>query len=135
LLVKSVLVAWFAAVFAFLVLDGIWLGIVARDFYMSRLGDLMRQPVAVAPAAAFYLCYAAGIVFLAVRPLQADVTLASVALHGAVVGFLAYGTYDMTNLATIRDWPAVVSLVDLVWGTCLTATVAVAAAIAVRQFA
>lgn len=132
---KSVLVAWFAAVLTFLVLDGIWLGIVARDFYMSRLGDLMRQPVAVAPAAAFYLCYAAGIVFLAVRPLQADVTLASVALHGAVVGFLAYGTYDMTNLATIRDWPAVVSLVDLVWGTCLTATVAVAAAIAVRQFA
>jgi len=133
--VKSVLVAWFAAVLTFLVLDGISLGIVARDFYMSRLGDLMRQPVAVAPAAAFYLCYAAGIVFLAVRPLQADVTLASVALHGAVVGFLAYGTYDMTNLATIRDWPAVVSLVDLVWGTCLTATVAVAAAIAVRQFA
>jgi len=135
LLVKSVLVAWIAAVLTFLVLDGIWLGIVARDFYMSRLGDLMRQPVAVAPAAAFYLCYAAGIVFLAVRPLQADVTLTSVALHGAVVGFLAYGTYDMTNLATIRDWPAVVSFVDLVWGTCLTATVAVAAAIAVRQFA
>lgn len=132
---KSVLVAWIAAVLTFLVLDGIWLGIVARDFYMSRLGDLMRQPVAVAPAAAFYLCYAAGIVFLAVRPLQADVTLTSVALHGAVVGFLAYGTYDMTNLATIRDWPAVVSFVDLVWGTCLTATVAVAAAIAVRQFA
>ena len=69
------------------------------------------------------------------RPLQPEVTLGSVALYGAVVGFLAYGTYDMTNLSTVRDWPAVVSLVDLLWGTVLSATVSLVAALAVRRLA
>lgn len=132
---KPFVVAWLATVAAFLVIDGIWLGLIARDFYASRLGDLMRQPILVAPAALFYLFYAAGLVFLAVRPLQPELSLANVALYGAVVGFLAYGTYDMTNLSTIRDWPPLVSVVDLVWGTVLSATCSVLAALAVRQFA
>jgi len=132
--VKTVLVAWLVAVVAFLVIDGIWLGLIARGFYASRLGDLMRQPILVAPAALFYLCYAAGLVFLAVRPFQPELSLGNVALYGAVVGFLAYGTYDMTNLSTVRDWPVAVSVVDLIWGTCLSAAVSVIAAIAVRRW-
>ena len=63
------------------------------------------------------------------RPLQPGISLGDVALHGAVVGFLAYGTYDMTNLSTLRDWPAIVSAVDVVWGTALSATVSVLAAL------
>lgn len=130
---RSVIVAYVAAVVAFLVIDGLWLGVVARRFYASRLGDLLRRPIRVAPAALFYLCYAAGLVFLAVRPSQTDVALASVALHGAAVGFLAYGTYDMTNLSTLRGWPLSVSVVDLIWGTALSAGVATLSALAVRQ--
>ena len=131
---KTFAVAWLAAVVAFLVLDGLWLGLIARGFYASRLGELLRQPILVTPAAAFYLCYAAGLVFLAVRPAEPALSLGEVALHGAVVGFLAYGTYDMTNLSTLRGWPVSVSVVDLAWGTALSATVSVLAALAARRF-
>ncbi len=131
---KSFVIAYGAAVLAFLVIDGIWLGVVAKSFYANHLGDLLRKNFLPLPAIAFYLAYTAGLVFLAVRPGQSDVSLASVALYGALVGFMAYGTYDMTNLATLRDWPWVVSVVDLIWGTVLSATVATVSAMALRHF-
>ncbi len=131
---KSFAIAYGAAVVAFLVIDGIWLGVVAKSFYANQLGDLLRKDFLPLPAAAFYLAYTAGLVFLAVRPGQSDVSLASVAIYGAVVGFLAYGTYDMTNLATLRDWPAIVSVVDMVWGTVLSASVATVSAVVLRHF-
>lgn len=130
---KSFVIAYGAAVIAFLVLDGLWLGVVAKGFYAEHLGNLLRKNFLPGPAIAFYLLYTAGLVFLAVRPGQADISLLNVALYGAVVGFLSYGTYDMTNLATLRDWPWVVSVVDLLWGTILSATVATASAYALRQ--
>lgn len=131
---KTYLVAYFSAVVAFLVIDGLWLGLVARNLYASQLGGLMRQQILVMPAAVFYLFYAAGLVFLAVRPMQPELSLLNVAMYGAVVGFMAYGTYDMTNLSTIRDWPLLISIVDLVWGTVLSASVATLAAMSVRHF-
>ncbi|MFK8081628.1 MAG: DUF2177 family protein [Granulosicoccus sp.] len=131
---KSFVIAYGAAVMAFLVLDGLWLGVVAKSFYADHLGDLLRRDFLPVPAIAFYMLYTAGLVFLAVRPGQTDITLGSVAFYGAIVGFLAYGTYDMTNLATLRDWPWIVSVVDLVWGTTLSATVALVAALALRYF-
>ncbi|MGQ7844600.1 DUF2177 family protein [Granulosicoccus sp. 3-233] len=131
---KIYLIAYFSAVLAFLVLDGLWLGLIARNFYADQMGELLRKDILVAPAAAFYLVYAAGLVFLAVRPMNPDLSLASVALYGAVVGFLAYGTYDMTNLSTVREWPALMSVVDLVWGTVLSASVATVSALSVRHF-
>lgn len=131
---KIYLIAYLAAVLAFIVIDGLWLGLAARNFYVDQLGELLRKKVLVAPAAAFYLAYAAGLVFLAVRPMQPEVSLISVAAHGAIVGFLAYGTYDMTNLSTLRDWPILISIVDLLWGTVLSASVATLSAISVRHF-
>ncbi|MFK7860748.1 MAG: DUF2177 family protein [Granulosicoccus sp.] len=131
---KSYAIAYSAAVVAFLVLDGIWLGLVAKSFYVDHLGELLRKNFQPAPAIAFYMLYTAGLVFLAVRPGQTDVSLGNVALYGAVVGFLAYGTYDMTNLATLRDWPLIVSLVDLAWGTTLSASVAFVSALVLRLF-
>jgi uncharacterized membrane protein len=131
---KIYLIAYAAAIVAFIVIDGIWLGLVARNFYAEQLGDLLRKNFLVVPGAAFYLAYTAGLVFLAVRPAQTELSLANVALYGAIVGFLAYGTYDMTNLATVRDWPVLVSVVDLAWGTLLSASVACLSALAVRHF-
>ena len=130
---KPFLVAWLGAIAAFVVVDGLWLGLIARDFYADRLGELLRRPIRVAPAAAFYLCYTAGLVFLAVRPSQPGIALGEVALYGALVGFLAYGTYDMTNLSTLRDWPVTLAVVDIVWGTALSAAVATFAAFVVRR--
>ncbi|MFK7994475.1 MAG: DUF2177 family protein [Granulosicoccus sp.] len=129
---KTFAIAYGAAVMSFLILDGIWLGVVAKTFYAGQLGDLLRKNFLPVPAIAFYLLYTAGLVFLAVRPGQADVSLGSVAFYGAVVGFLAYGTYDMTNLATLRDWPWAVSVVDLLWGTILSSMVATFSALAIR---
>ena len=131
---KSFGIAYIAAVVAFLVIDGIWLGVVAKSFYAEQLGDLLRKNFLPLPAMAFYMAYTAGLVFLAVRPGQPDISLANVAFYGAVVGFLSYGTYDMTNLSTLRDWPWIVSVVDLVWGTVLSASVATLSALALRQF-
>ena len=99
---KPYLVAYCSAVVAFLIIDGLWLGVIAKNFYASQLGDLLRKNFLILPAAWFYLAYTAGLVFLAVRPMQAELALTNVALYGAIVGFLAYGTYDMTNLATLR---------------------------------
>lgn len=131
---KSFVIAYIACLFTFIVIDAVWLGLVAKDFYANQLGSLMREDILWVPAAVFYLFYTAGIVLLAVRPEQTDISLGNVAFYGAVVGFIAYGTYDATNLATLKNWPALMSAVDFVWGICLTSAVAVAGAMAVRKF-
>ena len=131
---KTYLIAYTAAVAAFLIIDGLWLGLIAKNFYANNLGELLRKNFLVLPGAVFYLIYTAGLVFLAVRPMQPELSLINVALYGAIVGLLSYGTYDMTNLATLKDWPVVVSVVDLIWGTVLSASVATVSALCVRYF-
>jgi len=130
---KLFAIAYFSTLIAFVFIDAIWLGLVAKKFYATQLGPLMRDDILFLPAGIFYLLYSAGIVLLAVRPEQSNLSLLNVAFYGAVVGFIAYGTYDVTNLATIKNWPALMSLVDLVWGTAISSFVAVAGAIAVRK--
>ncbi len=105
---------------AFLVIDLIWLGIVARGFYVSNLGPLLRDNPMIAPAAVFYLFYVAGIVWFAVSPALADGQWRTAAINGVILGLLAYGTYDMTNLATLKGWPWQVSVVDMIWGGVIT---------------
>jgi len=131
---KQFVIAYFSSLITFLVIDAVWLGLVAKEFYATQLGSLLREDVLFIPAGIFYLFYSAGIVLLAVRPGQPDLSLLNVALYGAVVGFVAYGTYDVTNLATIKNWPPLMSVVDLAWGTIISSIVAVAGAIAVRKF-
>ncbi|MBX2839253.1 MAG: DUF2177 family protein [Gammaproteobacteria bacterium] len=125
---KIYVIAYFATLIAFLIIDGIWLGVIAKNFYASQLGDLMRKPVLFAPAAVFYLFYAAGIVVLVIRPNLPALNFGEVAFYGAVLGFLAYGTYDVTNWATLKNWPPLMSLVDVIWGTALTSLVAIVGA-------
>ena len=129
---KTYLVAYAAAIGAFLILDGLWLGLIAKNFYAEQLSAHLRKDFQVFPAVAFYLIFTAGLVFLAVRPDQTDLSLMNIAFYGAVVGLLAYGTYDMTNLATLRDWPLKVSLIDWAWGTALSSVVAVCSAVVTR---
>jgi len=107
-----------------LVVDAIWLGLVAKKFYADQLGSLMRQDIKALPAVAFYLLFAVGLVILAVRPEQTDTALLPAALYGALIGFIAYGTYNMTNYATLNDWPIKMTLVDWPWGTGISALAA-----------
>lgn len=116
--------AYLAALAAVAVLDGVWLGWLARDFYKQEMGALMTESVRIAPAAAFYLLYPAGLVFL-VGGAHPD-SWGEALLRGAVVGLMAYGAYDMTNLATLKGWSLKLSLVDVAWGTFVSAAAAAA---------
>jgi uncharacterized membrane protein len=106
------------------VLDGVWLTVVAQRFYRSNLGDLAADATRWSPAIAFYLIYAVGAWFFATQPGVDAGSPLTAALRGAGFGLVAYATYDLTNQATLRNWPTVVTLVDMAWGTILTAGVA-----------
>lgn len=121
---KTYLVAYVATAAAFLAIDSVWLSVMASQFYRPLLGDLLAEDFDVAAAALFYVLYNGGIVFFAVRPAFADRRTATAAVNGAVFGLCAYGTYDLTNQATLKNWPTIVTLADLCWGTILTATAA-----------
>ncbi|MBI1180230.1 MAG: DUF2177 family protein [Alphaproteobacteria bacterium] len=126
------LAAYVAAGVVFAVLDLLWLGVVARDFYRQNLAHLLRDPFNTPAAVAFYVFYLAGVLFFAIAPALAAQSLKTAALYGFLLGVLAYGTYDMTNLATLRNWPLGVALVDILWGGLLTAVAATAGAAAAR---
>jgi len=108
----------------FFVIDLIWLGILAKDFYQRRLGYLMRPQVNWSAAILFYLIFIVGIVLFAVKPALEVQSPARAVVYGALFGFFTYATYDLTNLATVRDWPVIVTVVDLIWGTVLCGAVA-----------
>lgn len=121
---KTAIVAYLAAFISFLVIDYVWLAHVARNFYRDRLGELMLDKPNLGVAAAFYLLYMVAIVIFAVNPALEKQQWQTALLYGGLLGLVAYGTYDITNLATLKNWPVAVSIVDMIWGTVLTATVA-----------
>ena len=114
-------------------IDLVWLGVVANAFYPRHLGHLLGDSVRWAPAILFYLVYIAGIVFFAIKPAVEAGNARLALVNGAFLGFLAYATYDLTNQATMRDWPLIVTVVDLMWGTVLTGTVAVVSYLVSRR--
>ena len=97
---------------------------MAKDFYQRHLGYLMRPQVNWAAAISFYLLFVMGIVIFALKPALVEQNPTRALIYGALFGFFTYATYDLTNLATVRDWPVVVAVVDLVWGTVLCGAVA-----------
>ena len=115
---KILLTTYAAALGATVVLDGLWLGLMGRAFYKAHLGDLLLDRPIWSVAIFFYLIHPAGIAVFAVPPAGSWL---GAALYGAFFGFCVYAVYDITNLATIPGWPAVVSLVDLAWGTVVSA--------------
>ena len=108
---------------AFLIIDLIWLGVVARSFYQAQMGHLMRANVNWVAAIIFYLIFVAGIVVLVVWPAIEQKSLAQAIVLGAVLGLVTYAAYDLTNLATLEGFPITVAIVDLVWGAVLCSTV------------
>ena len=128
------LAAYFSTVILFLAVDAIWLGVIARGFYRDQLGHLMLESPRLGLALVFYLFYAVAITVLVVMPAVRNGVWWHAAVYGGILGLAAYGTYDITNMATLREWPAFMSVVDMAWGTVLTAGVASAAwAIACRS--
>ena len=118
---------------AFFAIDMVWLGLVARGFYQQHLGFLLRSSPNWTAAIVFYLLFVLGIlVFVVVPGLQAGSTK-KVLLLGALFGVITYATYDLTNLATLKDWPLLVTVVDLMWGTTLGASVSTVTYLIVKR--
>jgi uncharacterized membrane protein len=111
---------------AFLAVDAAWLALVARTFYRTYLGFLMAPNPNWLAAVLFYLLFVVGILFLAVLPGLQTGSLKTTLLRGALFGLVAYATYDLTNLATVKDWPLIVTVVDMIWGTVLSTAVSYA---------
>ncbi len=119
----------------FFAVDIVWLALIAKNFYQKHLGYLMAPSVNWPPAVIFYLLYIAGILFFAVIPAFEKQSLLRAVGAGAFLGLVAYATYDLTNYATIRDWPFIVVAVDLAWGMVCSAIVSAAGYLAaVRLF-
>lgn len=108
---------------AFLVIDLIWLGFVARSFYQKHLGYLLSPSTNWAAAIIFYLLFVAGLLIFAVSPGLRAESLSKTVLLGVLYGLFTYATYDLTNLATIKDWPLVLTVVDIFWGMVLATSV------------
>ncbi|HEX3049408.1 MAG TPA: DUF2177 family protein [Aggregatilineaceae bacterium] len=112
-----------ATLAAFFVIDMIWLGLVARTFYRKHLDFLLASDTNWIAALVFYLLFILGILVFVVVPGLEDDSLKTTLLRAALFGLITYATYDLTNLATVKDWPVLVTVVDLAWGTVLSVSV------------
>jgi uncharacterized membrane protein len=128
---KKTLIAYVATLLTFLLLDGIWLGLLMAPTYRELLGPLMLDKPLLVPAAVFYCLYVFGCVVFVVVP---ALTWQRAAKMGALLGLVAYGTYDLTNWATLRGWSVQVSLMDWAWGTFATAVACVVGLLLANRF-
>ncbi|MCG3164734.1 MAG: hypothetical protein POELPBGB_00493 [Bacteroidia bacterium] len=118
----------------FFSIDILWLGVIAKNFYREKLGFILSNEVNWAAAIVFYLIYIAGILYLAVVPALLEAEWEKALLNGAILGFLCYATYDLTNMATIARWPLQIVIIDIVWGTVLTGSVSVLSYLLAEKF-
>ncbi len=107
----------------FFAMDMVWLGLVAKNFYRAQIGSLMKPDVNWVAAIIFYLLFIVGLVAFVISPAVARGSWTHAVLFGALFGLICYATYDLTNLAVAKDWPLLVTIVDLAWGAALAASV------------
>lgn len=117
--------AYASTLIVMVALDMLWLGVIAKPLYQQAIGHLMSERPSIVVAAIFYAVYALGLMIFVVHP-QRESGWAQTIAMGAAFGFFAYATYDLTNLATLKDWPIGIALIDMGWG-CLVSAASVAA--------
>ena len=117
---------YFSTLLVFFIVDMVWLGLVARTFYRDQIGFIMSPGVNWPAALLFYLLFIAGILVFVVLPGLKSPSLRDTLLKAAFFGLITYATYDLTNLATLKDWPLILTVVDMAWGTVLTLIVSYA---------
>jgi len=110
----------------FLLIDAIWLSLIANDFYKKHLGFLMKDSPNFVAAGIFYLVFMVGLVYFVIMPGIDAGSIGKILLGGVLFGLITYATYDLTNLATIKDWPLTVTIVDLLWGSFLSTAISLA---------
>ena len=125
------LITYFVILASFVLIDMVWLMGVARSTYMAEMGSLLRKQPNLFAALVFYILYAAGIWFFAVRGSEGQTVLSTVGI-GAALGLVAYGTYDLTNLSVMEGFNIRIAMIDLAWGTCVTAMATAIAVLTLR---
>lgn len=111
----------------FVVIDMVWLVLIAKNFYRVQIGSLLKPDVNWAAAIIFYLIFIAGLVVFVITPAMEKGSWTHALFFGALFGLVCYATYDLTNLAVAKDWPLLVTIVDLAWGAVLAASVSTVA--------
>jgi uncharacterized membrane protein len=130
--VGGAIISYLLTALVFFAIDFVWLGLVAQDIFRRHVGHLMRSDINWPAAVVFYLAFIVGILVFAVYPsVDRDSLLRAMGL-GALFGFFTYATYDLTNLATLKDWPISITIMDIVWGMVLTTVVSAAGFYIVR---
>ncbi len=109
----------------FFAIDMVWIALVAKNFYQKQIGFLMKPDINWLAAIIFYLLFIASLIIFVITPAMVKHSWVHALLYGALFGLVTYATYDLTNLATVKDWPLLVTVVDLVWGSVLAASVSV----------
>ena len=129
---------YFVALLIFLAIDAVWLFTAGRTIYVSEIGSLLRDKPNFVVAFIFYLIFVAGLVSFVIQPaLQADITqndIWHIILRGGFFGLVAYATYDMTNLSTLKDFTVRIALIDMAWGTFLSAAVSGGTVALIRSY-
>ena len=115
----GMLKTYFIALIVFFLIDLFWLVVVARKLYQQELGYIMSEKPNWIVAALFYLIFIAGLVFFVINPAMEKNSWVFALLVGMLFGFITYSTYDLTNLATLKDWPLKITIIDLIWGSSL----------------
>lgn len=116
---------YFTALLVFFAIDMLWLGLIAKNFYAKHIGFLMKTNINWLSAIIFYLLFILGVTIFVITPALEKHSWTHALLFGALFGLITYATYDLTNLATIKDWPFIVTIIDLIWGTAVSALVCV----------
>lgn len=131
---RTIVIAYLATAAVFFAMDFAWLSVAVSSIYKPRLAGMLLEQPNMPVAAGFYLLYVVGVLAFAVMPALAQGDWTRAAWGGALLGLVAYGTYDMSNLATLVGWSGVVSVIDMLWGTVLTGVAATAGYFIVRVF-
>ncbi|NIM90707.1 MAG: DUF2177 family protein [Candidatus Aminicenantes bacterium] len=126
---RQMILLYLITLVVFFVIDMIWLGVVAKGFYRRHLGSFMSPKVNWISAMLFYLLFIVGLLVFVIRPALAAGVPLNALFYGALLGLISYATYDLTNLATLKDWPLIVTVVDLIWGTVLGGVVSYVSAL------
>jgi uncharacterized membrane protein len=118
----------------FLLIDGLWLLVIAKKLYAQHLGPLMAEKPRLFAALIFYLLYVLGLLAFVVNPALALQSWTAALLPGMLYGLIAYATYDLTNLATVKDWPVLITVIDLAWGSFVSGVVSLVGYVLIRLF-
>ncbi len=117
---------YFLTLLVFLAIDILWLTVISKNLYSTYLSHLLAENPRLVPAVIFYIVFVVGIIVFAVLPGYMDKSITKTILLGALFGALSYATYDLTNLATLKDWPVLITVIDILWGSTVSVLTSVA---------